>query len=192
MKTLTLEIDLTHLESNGYYDDEGDWCGSGRSVHEILTNEVKNQVVQKLSDELHKNTFEKVEEKACEEIMTSGCIDKMKERISKHIEVGDIKIKERYGDPETLDNFIARKMEEVLKDSMWADFMRERVTKAFKGLQDRYDAEFAIGIITKLKENNMLNESAMSLLGANVKPDAPEPMKAPEAPKPPAKRRKKV
>lgn len=163
MKKLTVEIDLTDL-----YDEEEE----GGTVSEMLTEAVRYSVIRTLSKEIHEKSFKVVSDKAISFIEGSKCVEKMTARIENQIDSGKIMVSDQYKNAEPLEAYIGRKMKDTLNSRHWTGVIDSSIKNAFTVLEKRYNDDFAIGILTKLKENNMLTDEAKNLLQSNSKPSS--------------------
>lgn len=164
IKDFQIVIDLKDL-----YTDCGE-CSYGRdgsfNVNEVLKSEIEHKVVSQIirgftpevTKHLKDETIKKFEE-------TFG--EKINERIVKAIDRGVFVDKD--GNTFNVNTIVKDRFEAQLSGSQHFlkaidTNIKEQIAEMQEALQDRYDLEFASGIIKNMKDADLLKEGAEKLL----------------------------
>lgn len=169
IKDLKIVIDLKDL-----YTEYGDYdygCGpetvdGEQDFNAVLKNEIQGKIINRIiqgftpdvTKELKNQTIEKFKDTFEEKI--TGRIEKA---IGRGVLVG------ANGDTFNVDMYAKEKLEQAINGNRHflktiESNVKAQIDEMQKALQDRYDLEFASGIIKNLKDGNLLKEGAEKLL----------------------------
>ena len=170
MKDLKIVIDLKDLYTEqGEYDFDGDYRVTREGESDFnaeLKSEIQHQVISRIikgfTPEVTKNLRDETIDKFKEQFEA-----KISERIEKGIDRGIFAKPD--GSTFNVDTFARERLEQAINSNR---HFLESIDKSVKaqiktmeqGLQNRYDLEFAAGIIKNLKDNNLLKDGAEKML----------------------------
>lgn len=163
---------------SGYYDDDGDWIAThsddpivNYTLSDVVKMNVENRITENVTDALV-NKINSSTEKKLVDLLTAKINESLdqlvSDKLAEFIETGG-KVK-RYGVDTTLSEHIQEKVnvnsDRIMKTV--SSIVAEKYTGIVDELQDRYDMQFALGLINQLTDKGFIDrEVAKSLLNNN-------------------------